>query len=242
MNRVRQQSKEDELLHPRVASSNIRDLQVDDAAIVGLANAFVDTNDNGVIVITFEDGKVIQCDDSSLSESDLLHCKYAMEQDGNDGDGMQGGQNWKPPTLPPTKTPTKAPTKSPTNAPTIDINDSLEPTDVPTIYINNSLEPTDGPTPRGDPFVLRGIIWYDRNANGRRDSNVDDSEHGRDVETNVGLGGVQVQLMECDPDTNEALSMGVYSEGDNSYAATISRGYNALMHAMLVNKAEDGGK
>ena len=27
-----------------------------------------------------------------------------MEQDGNDGDGMQGGQNWKPPTQPPTKT------------------------------------------------------------------------------------------------------------------------------------------
>ena len=230
MNRVRQ------LLHPRVASSNIRDLQVDDAAIVGLANAFVDTNDNGVTVITFEDGKVIKCDDSSLSEIDLLHCKYAMEQDGNDADGLQGGQNWKPPTQSPTKSPTISPTKALTKSPT------NTPTNTPTIYTTESQEPTDGPTPRGDPFVLRGIIWYDRNANGRRDSNVDDPEHGRDVETNVGLGGVQVQLMECDPDTNEALSMDVYSEGDNSYASAITRGYNALMHAMLVNKAEDGGK
>jgi hypothetical protein len=127
-----------------------------------------------------------------------------------------------------TKAPTQAPTKGRTNR--------------QAIYTDDSMEPTDGPTSRGDPFVLRGIIWYDCNANGRRDTNVDDSEHGPDVETTIGLGGVQVRLMECDPETNEALSMGAYSEGDNSYAATISHGYNALMHAMLVNKAEDGGK
>jgi hypothetical protein len=230
MNGVTQQTEDDELLYLH-ALPKIRDLQVN-VANISLANAFVDTNDNGVIVITFEDGKVIHCDDPTLIEKDILHCKYAMEQDGNDADGLQGGQDWTPPTQRPTESPTQRPTKLPT----------ISPTNSPTIYTTQSMEPTDGPTPRGDPFVLRGIIWYDRNANGRRDSNIDDPEYGHDVETNFGLGGVQVRLMECDPDTNEALSMDVYSEGVNSYASTISLGYNALMHAMLVNKAEDGGK
>ena len=90
--------------------------------------------------------------------------------------------------------------------------------------------------------MLRGIIWYDRNANGRRDSNVEDPHHGRDVEFDVGLGGVQIQLTECDPETNEAMSMEMYSEGANSYAGTISHGYNVNMQALLINKSKGGGK
>jgi hypothetical protein len=225
-----------------VASSHerhARDLQGnnDDGAeavtTFDLSNAIVNINEDGVVVIEFDNGYIVKCNDdgANLSESDMLHCKIAMEQDGNDADGMQGGQEWSPPTQRPT---TRYPTERPTRSPT---------TTSPTIYTTASREPTDGPTPRGDPFVLRGIIWYDRNANGRRDTNVDDPELGNDVETNVGLGGVQVRLMECDPVTNEALDMNEnYDEGDNSYVATISRGYNALMHAMLVNRAEDGGK
>jgi hypothetical protein len=200
-----------------------------DAAHVSLAGAFVDTLDNGVVVITYGDGKVVKCDDPHLTKNEIVHCKEAMEQNGNDAAGEQGGQAWKPPTGSPTRSPTRPPT--------------VPPTDSPTAFVTESLQPTDGPTPRGDPFVLRGIIWYDRNANGRRDPDVDDPDLGRDVEFDVGLGGVQVQLTECDPETNEAMSMEVaYSEGTNSYAGTISHGYNVNMHAMLISKAKGGGK
>jgi hypothetical protein len=174
-----------------------------------------------------------------------------MEQNGDDANGQQGGQAWKYPTksptkppTKPTKSPTKPQTKPPTKSPTIPPTKSptIPPTNRPTIFTTESLQPTDSPTPRGDPFVLRGVIWYDRNANGRRDSNVADPDHGRDVEFDVGLGGVQIQLTECDPETNEAMSMEVYSEGMNSYAGTISYGYDVNMHAMLINKARGGGK
>ncbi len=42
--------------------------------------------------------KYTKCDDNALSANDLLHCKYAKEKDGDDNDGMQGGQDWESPT------------------------------------------------------------------------------------------------------------------------------------------------
>lgn len=234
---------------PRAISTILRDLQAEaeveaevkvevDAAQEGevyanLAGALVATNEKGALVIEFSNGNVIECDNPDLTDFERIHCKIALEQDGDDADGEQGGQDWSPPTVSPTSSPTAGPTSVPTSMPT----------PAPT---KTTDEPTDAPTPRGDPFVLRGIIWYDRNANGRRDSNMDEPTLGRDVEFNIGLGGVQVQLTECDPDTNMALSetqsMDMYSDGSNSYAGTISRGYNVMMHALLVHKWEGGGK
>ncbi len=103
-----------------------------------------------------------------------IHDNSATEQDGNDKDGEQGGQSWAPPSSSPTLRPT---TPAPTSA------------------------PTGHPTMHGKNFILRGIMWYDRNANGVRDSNVNVNGMGSDVEYSHGVGGMQVQLVECDGDT-----------------------------------------
>ena len=52
---------------------------------------------DGIITIVLDSGKIIMCDDENLSENELIHCKMALEQDGNDADGSQGGQDWSPP-------------------------------------------------------------------------------------------------------------------------------------------------
>ncbi len=67
--------------------------------------------------------------------------------------------------------------------------------------VSPSYHPTYHPTLRGLDFVLRGSAWYDRNANGRRDANVHVNDMGDDVEYSHGIGGVIVQLVECDVDT-----------------------------------------
>ena len=54
------------------------------------------------------------------------------------------------------------------------------------LFVSSS--PTYHPTLHGDPFVLRGRIWYDRNGNGYRDSNVEVLGMGGDVEFTHGLG------------------------------------------------------
>ena len=103
-----------------------------------------------------------------------IHQNDALENNANDAHGSQGGQDWSPPTLTPTPPPTTPfPTSSPTSHPTI----------------------------HGKEFILRGIMWYDRNANGVRDSNVEKEGMGDDVEYSHGVGGVQVQIVECDGDT-----------------------------------------
>jgi hypothetical protein len=104
-------------------------------------------------------------------------------------------------------------------------------------------------------FVLRGTVFYDRNANGERDSNVDVEEFGNDVEYNYGLGGVNIRLVECDLETGmemrsdeseeEGGSGSSSSESDsqeNSYAQAVSLGYDVLMHPKLVDRREEGGK
>ena len=158
--------------------------------------------------------------------NETVHLHNSTELDADDSEGSQGGQKWRPPTITTTPAPTtSALTTLPTAIPI------FSPMDLPTYH----------PTLHGDPFVLRGTIWYDRNANGERDSNVKVDGLGRDVEYTYGLGGVSVQLVECDPYTNERLAAedSREEEGDNSYASTISQGYDVLMHPMLVR---DGGK
>ena len=104
------------------------------------------------------------------------HEKHEGEKDADDGEGNQGGQNWRPPTSSPTAPPTSAaPTRSPTQHPTL----------------------------RGEGFLLRGVVWYDRNGNGVRDSNVAVVGLGSDVEYSHGVGGVQVKLVQCDPKTGK---------------------------------------
>jgi len=104
-----------------------------------------------------------------LSVAGSIHDNTASENTASDSDGLQGGQNW-----------TSYPTKSPSLQPT------LSPTDSPTFQ----------PTLRGIPKTVRGMMWYDANGNGVRDSNVVRGEFG-DVEYKFGVGGVSMMLKEC---------------------------------------------
>ena len=105
------------------------------------------------------------------------HKNEADEQDASDAAGFQGGQVWSKPTKVPTDAPSisSAPTKGPTHAP----------------QLNSMLN------------TLRGVCWYDRNGNGVRDSNVEVEGYSQDVEFEFGVGGVSINLVECDPQTGE---------------------------------------
>ena len=99
-----------------------------------------------------------------MSTSSSIHDNVADEFDASNGEGYQGGQDYVPPT---TQSPTTSqPTRSPTSHPTL----------------------------HGRVNILRGVMWYDRNANGVRDSNVEVTDLGDDVEFSYGVGGIQVQL------------------------------------------------
>lgn len=67
---------------------------------------------------------------------------------------------------------------------------------------------------------------------------------GRDVEHNFGLGGVTVELHECDPETNKALIQEGSDSGygRTSFASTISLGYDVVMRSALAPRNENGGK
>lgn len=108
-----------------------------------------------------------------LSVAGSIHENSASEQTADDSDGLQGGQNW-------TSYPTKSPTLTPTLSP--------------------SASPTYQPTLRGIPKTVRGMMWYDANGNGVRDSNVE-REGFTDVEYKFGVGGVNMMLRECDWET-----------------------------------------
>lgn len=102
-----------------------------------------------------------------------IHDNQASENNADDSSGLQGGQNW---TSYPTRSPSLTPTLSPTGSPTYQ------------------------PTLHGEPRTVRGMMWYDANANGVRDSNVVRGEF-HDVEYKFGVGGVMMNLKECDWDT-----------------------------------------
>jgi len=132
-------------------------------------------------------------------------------------------------------------TDSPTGSP----NES--PTEFPTMY--PTVSPTFRPTPRGEPRRLSGTIFYDHNANGIRDSPLLTEDFGDDPEFVYGLGGVAIRIVECNSTTNrEVKDVGEDKEGteedeDNSYATTVSRGYDGpFLNARIVPKEAEGGK
>ncbi|KAL7547398.1 hypothetical protein ACHAWF_010709 [Thalassiosira exigua] len=85
-------------------------------------------------------------------------------------------------------------------------------------------------------------MWYDGNTNGRRDSNMAvtdaDGLEGNDVEYQLGVGGVTVSLVQCDPDTGRAHP----SPGQDTYAVTTTIGYDNLMRPQVVPKDDENRK
>ncbi len=67
-----------------------------------------------------------------------------------------------------------------------------------------SIASTLRPTRNIIPFVLSGTLYYDLNANSRRENRIvalaGERHLGNDVEYGVGLGGVTVQLVGCHDD------------------------------------------
>ena len=176
----------------------------------------------------------------------IVHCSTSAENDAQDSWGLQGGQGYRdtqppvsssPTAAVPTATPTKS-TPGPSTPPTASPTLSLAPT---------GGEPTYHPTLHDRLFVLRGTIYYDRNANGSRDANLKTDEYGADTEYEIGLGGVNLQLVECDLSTNLKVKEmvdgdGEKGEGINSYSSTISQGYDVLFRPVLADRSVDGGK
>jgi len=145
------------------------------------------------------------------------HSKVAAELNADDANGDQGGQGW---------TASVAPTTSPTDQPA-----SVAPT----------WSPTPHPSIGGRQWSIRGVAWYDRNANGIRDSNVAVDGMDGDVEFSQGLGGVFLRLVQCDPETGRAV---VASDGENlrSAAATRTQGIDAQGRARIGSMADGNGK
>ncbi|KAL7536950.1 hypothetical protein ACHAXR_007506 [Thalassiosira sp. AJA248-18] len=150
-----------------------------------------------------------------LQESTSIHGdKTATELNADDSQGQKDGILWSPPTSSPTPSPT---TGAPTSA------------------------PTGHPTPPGEIRILKGMMWYDRNANGVRDSNVKVEGVGDDVEWSHGVGGVGVQLVECDGETGREYIPGE-NEPINSYASTMVPGFDAIMHPQIVPLNDGNGQ
>mmetsp|Transcript_33334 Transcript_33334/g.80621 ORF Transcript_33334/g.80621 Transcript_33334/m.80621 type:complete len:774 (-) Transcript_33334:271-2592(-) len=143
-----------------------------------------------------------------------VHDNLANQQDGNDLWGKQGGQYYTGATTPPPTPPptTSAPTSSPTGRPTI----------------------------AGRVHVLRGVTWYDRNANGKRDSNVEAGEYGDDVEYSHGVGGVMMQVIECDGETGLEFTPAAGETIQRSAATTA--GFNVNYRPQVVPTSGDNGK
>jgi len=76
-------------------------------------------------------------------------------------------------------------------------------------------KPTSYPTMGGNKKFFKGLAWYDRNANGKRENKMtalgEDLE-GEDVEYDYAVGGVEVRLVPCDEYTERSE----FSEGDIS--------------------------
>lgn len=176
----------------------------------------------------------------------MIHCRPENENDASDSWGLQGGQDWIQPTTmtPTTDRPTVKPTtRHPTTHPT-------RRTPSPSLsFVPTNSAPSYHPTLHDRLFVLRGTIYYDRNANGKRDSSVSDSEYGsNDIEFEYGLGGVNLRLVECDLENNKEVEMQWNPNKEeesghwNSYSQTISLGYDATFHPQLAERRVDGGK
>ena len=145
--------------------------------------------------ITIED-PCLSISSTSSAAATIIHCNTAAEQEAtNDGGSIQnttssqssggGGINIDTPSQQPSSAITPRPTRN-----------------------------------QRIPFVLSGTLYYDLNANARRESNIaallgEKRYLGRDVEYNVGLGGVTVQLVECRDDDGEEAEFSTETATDN---------------------------
>jgi len=146
-----------------------------------------------------------------------VHDNEASEKDGDDKDGLQGGQGYSDPTLKPTPQPTATPTQYPTRS------------------------PTNPPTKQGQKYVIMGTTWYDRNANGIRDSNVEVAGLGSDVEFQHAVSGMTVKLIECDPSNGREY---IPPEGEvvETYANVITAGLGGRGEAQIVKRNDSDGR
>lgn len=142
-----------------------------------------------------------------------LHGNIAAEKDGDDRDGEQGGQDWTDPTAAPSSSPTPRPTWMPTEA----------------------------PTRQGQKYTIMGTTWYDRNANGIRDSNKEVRGLGGDVEFSHAIAGVQINLVECDPTTGREYIRQVGDEDIDTQASTTTAGVDAKGKPQIVQKKNGPG-
>lgn len=146
-----------------------------------------------------------------------IHDNISTNQIVDATDGLQGGQLFTPRTPSPSSSPTTSPTQSPTRSPTMH------------------------PTLHGQAFMLRGIMWYDRNANGNRDSNVEVTGVGTDVEFSHGVGGITAQLVQCDETSGRAY-VAPPGETLNNYASAITQGFDTRMVPQVVPANDQNGK
>jgi len=143
-----------------------------------------------------------------------IHDNMSANQAASDAEGLQGGQVYTPPTASPSMSPTtQSPTRSPTSHPTL----------------------------HGQAFTLRGIMWYDRNANGNRDSNVEVTGVGDDVEFSHGVGGITAQLVQCD-ETSGLAYVAPPGETLDNYAAAVTQGFDNRYVPQVVPANEQNGK
>ncbi|KAL7518738.1 hypothetical protein ACHAWX_003547 [Stephanocyclus meneghinianus] len=140
-------------------------------------------------------------------QSSFAHTKQEAEQTASDSEGLQGGQQWRPPTLSPTFSPTYHPT--PHGEPFV-LKGTVWCVRIVRRCFTLAIE-TDIAAVLTH-FVVVVVTRYDRNANGRRDAGLVVGGMGSDVEWIWGLGEIQ---------------------SDSQIAATISLGYNSKMEPML---------
>ncbi|EJK78026.1 hypothetical protein THAOC_00098, partial [Thalassiosira oceanica] len=166
------------------------------------------------------------------------HAKMSNEEDvDGDKNGLQGGQGsevdvfnfdlWQlglGPSCDPTTKPTPKPTGTPTKNPTW-----------PT------WSPTNPPTKQGQKYVIMGTTWYDRNANGIRDSDVEVAWLGSDVEFQHAVSGMTVKLIECDPSNGREY---IPPEGEvvETYANVITAGLGGRGEAQIVKRNDSDGR
>jgi len=95
-------------------------------------------------------------------------------------------------------------------------------------------KPTSYPTMGGNKKFFKGLAWYDRNANGKRESKMSalgEDLEGEDVEYDYAVGGVEVRLVPCDEYTERSE----FSEDDIiKWFPEVTGGYDGAGSPWLV--------
>ena len=107
-----------------------------------------------------------------------------------------------------------------------------------------SIASTLRPTRNIIPFVLSGTLYYDLNANSRRENRIvalaGERHLGNDVEYSVGLGGVTVQLVECHDDGPSAADANDEEDEEEARVVTaVTIGVNVQGRHKLITSGGD---